>query len=154
MTGVALDSNILAYLAGVDRHPDDAAKVERVIEVVDRLVAAVPVVASAQAIGELYIVLRRNGDDALRAKQRIDLFETSFSIAHTKWSTLHGALELVIAHKLQFWDSVIVSAAAEAGCAMLLSEDMQSGFTWRGTTVINPLSSPIDRRLAALIGPR
>jgi hypothetical protein len=34
---------------------------------------------------------------------------------------------------------LIVTAAAEAGCALLLSEDMPDGFLTRGLTVINPL---------------
>ena len=30
----------------------------------------------------------------------------------------------------------------QAGCRLLLSEDLHEGFTWAGVTVVNPFSSP------------
>ena len=44
-------------------------------------------------------------------------------------------------HQLQFWDSLILAIAAQARCRVLLSEDMQQGFTWGGVTVVNPYST-------------
>lgn len=39
-----------------------------------------------------------------------------------------------------YWDSLIVGAALEAGCAMLYSEDMQHGQSVEGQlSIINPL---------------
>ena len=37
-------------------------------------------------------------------------------------------------------DAVILSAAAESGCRLLLSQDLQEGFTWNGVTVTNPFA--------------
>lgn len=48
------------------------------------------------------------------------------------------AAELASIHQLSIWDAVILSAASDSGCRVLLSEDMQHGFTWSGTTVVNP----------------
>jgi predicted nucleic acid-binding protein len=48
------------------------------------------------------------------------------------------AMELVVSHQLSFWDAVMLAAAAQAGCRLLVSEDMQNGFTWRGVTIGNP----------------
>ena len=36
---------------------------------------------------------------------------------------------------------MILNAAADAGCALLLSEDMRPGFAWRGVTVANPFAA-------------
>jgi hypothetical protein len=36
----------------------------------------------------------------------------------------------------------ILSAAAQSGCRLLLSEDLREGFTWAGVTVVDPFSSP------------
>ncbi len=58
-----------------------------------------------------------------------------------------GALELATVHKLQFWDAMILNTGAEAGCSLLLLEDMQAGFKWRGTTVVDPFATKMDRRL-------
>jgi predicted nucleic acid-binding protein len=37
-----------------------------------------------------------------------------------------------------FYDALVVMAALEAGCTVLLSEDMQAGRTIQGLTILNP----------------
>jgi predicted nucleic acid-binding protein len=44
-----------------------------------------------------------------------------------------------------------LSAASQAGCRLLLSEDLQEGFTWAGVTVVNPFSSPRHALLETLL---
>ena len=43
-----------------------------------------------------------------------------------------AATDLAVDRDLSIWDAVILAAAADAGCRLLLSEDMQDGFAWRG----------------------
>ncbi len=62
-----------------------------------------------------------------------------------------AAADLATDHQLSIWDSVILSAAAEAGCRLLLSEDLQDGFTWKGVTVTNPFASSKHELLSALL---
>ncbi len=57
------------------------------------------------------------------------------------------AADLANDHRLGIWDAVILSAASRAGCRMLLSEDMQNGFTWGGVTVVDPFASPMHELL-------
>jgi predicted nucleic acid-binding protein len=45
----------------------------------------------------------------------------------------------------------VLAASAEAGCRLLLSEDLQEGFTWRGVTVTNPFAPTLNPILAALL---
>jgi len=47
-----------------------------------------------------------------------------------------------------------LSAASAAGCRLLLSEDMQEGFTWGGVTVVNPFTDEPHPLLAAALAPR
>src|SRR3546814_856388 len=126
MTRVALDSNILVYLAGVSRTAEDDAKVERARDWLERLSKAASLIAPAQALGELFVVLRRSGASATEARAILlefaDSFGTSASVARTALS----AADLVVDHKLQYWDALIVTAAADAGCTLLLSEDRRS----------------------------
>ena len=63
-----------------------------------------------------------------------------------------AAADLATDHQLGIWDAVILSAASQAGCRLLLSEDLQEGFTWGGVTVVNPFSSPQHALLHALLG--
>ena len=62
-----------------------------------------------------------------------------------------NATDLAADHGLTIWDSVVLAAAAEAGCRLLLSEDLQEGFTWRGVTVANPFAPTQNPILAALL---
>ena len=49
------------------------------------------------------------------------------------------------------WDAVILSAAADASCRLLLSGDLQDGFTWSGVTVANPFAKRPHPLLTALL---
>jgi len=60
------------------------------------------------------------------------------------------AADLETDHRL-IWDSVILSAAAELGCRLLLTQDMQEGFTWKGVTVTNPFAPSKHDLLATLL---
>ncbi len=62
-----------------------------------------------------------------------------------------SAAELATAHHVSIWDAVIVASAAEARCRLLLSEDLQDGFTWGGLTVANPFLSSRHPLLDALL---
>ena len=46
--------------------------------------------------------------------------------------------------------ATIRDLAAQAGCRLLLSEDLQEGFTWGAVTVVNPFSSQRHALLNAL----
>ena len=151
MSRIALDSNILAYLAGVSRHPEDDAKITIVPDFIGRLGDVASLLAPAQALGELFIVLRRGGASAGEARAILLEFSGAFGTSASEARTVLAATDLVVDHKLQFWDALIVTAAAEAGCSLLLSEDMQHGFVTRGLTIINPLARPLHPKLAALL---
>jgi predicted nucleic acid-binding protein len=45
----------------------------------------------------------------------------------------------------------MLSAAAQYQCRLLLSEDMHDGFTWAGTTVVNPYSESTNPLLQTLL---
>ncbi len=49
-----------------------------------------------------------------------------------------AAIEIARHHGFQFYDSLIVSAALEAGCSILYSEDFHHGHRMEGLTVQNP----------------
>lgn len=62
-----------------------------------------------------------------------------------------NAMDLASDHWLSIGDSVVVAASAEAECRLLLSEDLEEGFTWRGVTVTNPFAPTLYTQLAALL---
>ncbi|MEA3037054.1 MAG: hypothetical protein QOH04_2831 [Sphingomonadales bacterium] len=152
MTRVALDSNILVYLVGISRTADDDPKIERVRTLVEALGEKASLVAPVQALGELVVVLRRSGASAEEARALLIDIAEGVNVAPSELRTALSAADLAVDHKLQFWDAMILSAAVDAGCTLLLSEDMQNGFVARGVTVVNPLADAPHPRLAALLG--
>ena len=135
---IALDTNILAYAEGVGDEPRCATA----IQLIEQLPAEL-VVLPAQTLGELFRVLTGKAKrEAGLAREAIMAWADSFEVADSSWSAFQAAIDLAIDHRLQIWDSLIMAVAAENHCRMLLSEDLQSGFIWRGVTMINPFAAP------------
>jgi predicted nucleic acid-binding protein len=144
---VALDTNILAYVEGVN----GAARKAGATELVAKLPAGstyVPV----QVLGELFRVLVRKAKyKPESARAAIFNFLDIFPLIETSPSVVTAAADLSVDHGLDIWDAVILAAAASAGCRLLLSEDMQEGFTWSGVTVVNPFADTKHELLAELL---
>ena len=110
--------------------------------------AIVPV----QVLGELFNVLvRKGGKSRSDAREAILSWRDTFPSVETSPEAMLAAVDLATDHQLGIWDAVILSAASQAGCRLLLSEDLQEGFTWAGVTVVNPFSSPQHALLNALL---
>jgi predicted nucleic acid-binding protein len=140
----------MAYAEGVDDAQMQIAAAD--------LVAKLPLsstVLPIQTLGELFNVLvRKGGRSRDAAREAVLKWRDGFPVVETSAPVMVAALELASDHRLSIWDSVILAAAAHAGCRLLLSEDLQDGFTWRGVTVTNPFASSCYPLLGALIAPR
>jgi predicted nucleic acid-binding protein len=77
----------------------------------------------------------------------------AYAVVETSAAVIVNATDLASDHGLTIWDSVVLAASAEAECRLLLSEDLQDGFTWRGVTVTNPFAATLHPILAALLMP-
>ena len=130
----ALDSNILIYAEGAQ----DEVKREVAITLVNRLgpgAALLPL----QAAGETLRWLMTRGRLKRReAVDRVKAWTARCNLLPMTSGTFDQALELINQNGLQVWDAVILSACAEARADVLLSEDMQHGFSWKGVTIVNP----------------
>lgn len=144
---VALDTNVLAYAEGVN----GAQMRKASLELVERLpegTALLPV----QTLGELFnLLVRKAKRSPARARKAILSWRDAFPLVETSADVMLAAADLATDHQLSIWDSVILSAAAESGCRLLLTEDMQEGFTWKGVTVTNPFATSKHELLAALL---
>ena len=144
---IALDTNVLAYVEGVNGAPRKKAALT-ILEKLPVNSIFVPV----QVLGELFHVLvRKAGIPPKQARATILTWRDTFPLIETSPSVLLAAIDLVADHNLGIWDAIILSAAAEAGCRLLLSEDLQDGFTWNGVTVTNPFAAKKHELLAGLL---
>ena len=146
---VAIDTNVLAYAEGAG---DETRRVQA-LELMTRLPEAA-VVLPVQVLGELYRVLAGKLRQApTQARDAVLRWSDAYTVRDSTWGALQSALDLSAAHGLSIWDSLILSVAAEQRCRVLLSQDMQDGFTWRGTTVVDPFTKSPHALLAALLEP-
>jgi predicted nucleic acid-binding protein len=133
---IALDTNVLAYAAGVN----GAERQRAAIELLDKLSES-ETFLPVQALGELFRVLVRKAKISPRlARTTILRYRDTYSTIETSTSVFLSATDLAVDHQIGIWDAIILSAAAEAGCRLLLSEDLQEGFIWSGVTVVNPFT--------------
>ena len=146
---VAIDTNVLAYAEGAG----DATRHAQAVALMTRL-PDVAVVLPVQVLGELYRVLvGKLRQPPAQAREAVLYWSDAYAVRDSTWGAMQSAFDLAAAHGLSIWDSLILSVAAEQRCRVLLSEDLQDGFTWRGTTVVNPFAAPAHALLAGLLEP-
>lgn len=144
---VALDTNFLAYAEGVN----GAERRAVAVDLLKRLPADSAIVP-VQALGELFNVLvRKAARSRDEAREALLGWRDAFSVVETSAAVMQTAVDLATDHKLGIWDAVIFSASSQAGCRLLLSEDMQEGFTWGGVTVVNPFATARHALLEVLL---
>jgi predicted nucleic acid-binding protein len=146
---IALDTNVLAYAEGVN----GAIRRDQTLKIIQRLPPE-SVVLPAQALGELFNVLVRKAKRRpARARDAVLSSRDAYAVAETSAAVIVGATDPASDHALTIWDSVMLAASAEAGYRLLLSEDFQEGFTWRGVTVTNLFAATLHPILTALLMP-
>jgi len=144
---VALDTNVLAYAEGINGTKQREAALA-IIRKLPQEVCVVPI----QVLGELFNVLVKTaGKSRSEARDALLSWRDAFSVVPTSPEILLAAADLASDHQLGIWDAVILSATAHAGCRLLLSQDLQDGFTWAGVTVVDPFASQPHPLLRALL---
>lgn len=140
---VFVDTNIFVYSRD-NSHPDKQLVAARWIDVLwsTRLGRT-----STQVLSEYYTTITRKLAPGLpTAQARADVEDLS------AWMPLGVDAGLIrsgwsIEDRFGFswWDSLVVAAAEQMGCAYLLTEDLSDGQDLDGTTVVDPFRhEPID----------
>ena len=131
---VFLDTNILVYADDLDAaHKNTVAR--QVLG--DALIRGTGVL-STQVLQEFFVVVTRKlGVGAAVARRKLELLAT-LEVVRIDVEVILAAIDLHRLHSISFWDALIVQCAANAGCARLLSEDLQHGQILAGVKIDNP----------------
>ncbi len=125
-----LDTNVLiyAFAAGDQR----SARAEALL--------AEGGVIGVQVLNEFTNVVRRKlGWDWPQVDAALAVIEELTEPVRPLTGGIHAqALQLARTNSLSFYDALIVAAAADAGCSMLLTEDLQHGRKFGSVTIRNP----------------
>jgi predicted nucleic acid-binding protein len=147
---VFMDSNVAVYAMV----PEDAAKHAVAQLLVARHVDDGKLVVSTQVLQETFNVLTRKKQ--LPAEQALE-FARLIARRRVVPSTADfvlKALQFSVQAQLSVWDALIVQAALDAGCATLLSEDLQHGRRFGSLEIVNPFLQAVHEAVPAYTAPR
>ena len=134
-----VDTNVLIY--AVLDHPHDTVKRTRARS----LLMQRGLTLSTQVVNEFYTQVTRPTRRAALPPEdawdwiaslalRFPVQEISFEVCQRAWHTHRVS-------NIAYWDSLVIEAAREAGCAVVLSEDLSHGQDYGGVRVENPFLS-------------
>lgn len=128
------DTNILIYT-------DDKAapaKQRRALSLVEEHRRAGSGVVSLQVLQEYFVTVTRKLHIEPRiARRKVELL-AEFDVATPDLTDILAAIDLHRLHGFSFWDALILRAAQQSGCKVLLSEDMQDMREIDGVEIVNP----------------
>jgi predicted nucleic acid-binding protein len=130
------DTNVLIYADD----QKDTAKQRRAIELFNEHRRSRTGVVSMQVLQEYFAtVTRKLQVDARFARRRVELL-SKFDVVVPEVSDVLSAIDLHRLHGVSFWDAMILQCAKQAGCRILLSENMQSTREIDGVRIENPFA--------------
>ncbi|MBA2294071.1 MAG: PIN domain-containing protein [Actinobacteria bacterium] len=132
-----VDTNVLLY--AVDQsEPEKGRRAAALLE--ER---ADDLVLSAQVLSEFYAVATRRLAQPLpeaEAAAYVDDLER-LPIVAIDLRVVREGIRLSREARLSYWDGLIIAAAREAGCDVLVTEDLSHGSTIAGVRIENPFVS-------------
>jgi len=147
---VFVDTNVLLY--AIDTR--DRARQQQAAEWMSTLWRTRSGRTGVQVLNEFFVNATRHlrpGLPADEAWQQV-LALMSWVPQPVDVQTLTGGRELQARYRLSWWDSLIVAAARQQGCSLLLTEDLQPRAVYAGVTVCDPFADDA-RELPAQYGP-
>jgi predicted nucleic acid-binding protein len=97
-------------------------------------------VVSMQVLQEYFVaVTRKLNLDVRIARRKVELL-AEFDVFSPDVSDILAAIDLQRLHNFSFWDALIIRAAKQAGCTVLLSENLQTARDVDGLRVVNPFA--------------
>lgn len=131
-----LDSNVLVYAVA----RSEGVRHEAAREIVNRA-AGLDCWLTLQSLSEFYSVTRRKGIPAQTAAAQVENWLTAFPSAAVTASAIRRALTDHLGSLASYWDALLVATAAEAGCTLVLSEDMADGAMLGGVRIHKPFGA-------------
>jgi predicted nucleic acid-binding protein len=131
-----IDTNILIYADS----GDEVRKQRIAIDLLRHLRMQRLGVLSTQVLNEyIQVGLRKLGLPHSHLGEQLRLYR-QFDLSVVTPETMELALELHQRHALSYWNALILASAHIAGCAVLLTEDMEHGELLAGVRLLNPFA--------------
>lgn len=136
-----VDTHVLVYADSAD----EPSKQDQAIRLIRTLLERGEGVVSTQVLQEFVnVALRKLALPAALIHERLALYRR-FEVVVTSPELIAAALDLTLLRSVSFYDALIVQAAHFSGCSELLSEDLQTGATVAGVSIVNPFNAPVAK---------
>jgi predicted nucleic acid-binding protein len=136
-----VDTNVLVYA-----HDDSAdGKRDQARALVEQLWRSRDGCLSVQVLQEFFVTVTRKIAKPLDA-ETAKAIVADFSRWYLHVPAADDVLAAIGIHQrtgISFWDAMIVRSAAEVGCTVLYSEDLNAGQEYWGVAVENPFQPPV-----------
>ena len=132
-----LDTNIFVY--SFDR--SSTAKLRKAAQLIRTALKTEKGITSYQVVQEFFTAALRRFAEPMKTDDAEQYFNTVFRpllVIHSSPALYLEALHLQSQYRLSWYDSLIVSAALQANCQLLITEDLQHGQQFGGLRVENP----------------
>jgi len=130
-----IDSNIVVYANDIKA----GGKQTLAIATITECMRAKNGVISIQVLQEYAnVALRKLQQDPPIVLRQLKLLE-SLRVITPSPKSVRRSVEIIQSYQISFWDAGIVTAAEEADCEVIFSEDLNAGQYYAGIEVINPL---------------
>lgn len=141
-----LDTNVLIY--ALDRK--SGGKHETAAAIVDRA-ADCDCVLTVQALSEFFVAATRKGilprpHAATQVRDWLELFPTRAASGRA----VAEALAASERGRWSYWDALLLATAGEAGCSLVISEDMHDGARLGDVSVLDPFAAKSSAALSRL----
>ncbi len=138
--GEFVDANVLVYAF------DASAGAKQIVaeRLLERLWDGETGCLSVQVLQEFFVTVTRKVAEPLsidEAADRVREFAAWKIFAPTAADVL-AAITLLKQAQLSFWDAMVIEAAAQSGCDVLWTEDLNDGQLLRGVRIRNPFRTP------------
>lgn len=143
-----IDTNILVYAYD----PQAGQKQARALEILDRLVETGSGALSTQVLSEFYVVVTRKLSppfSATEAAKSTEYYLENWIVLGITPQIVSEALRGIQRYQMSYWDALIWATARVNGVSAILTEDMNTGSTFDGVQIINPLSGDAELNVAS-----
>ena len=130
-----IDTNVLVYAGDDDTPAKQHIARTLIAEQSGRAVV------STQVLQEYFVAATQKlGVAPLDAKEVINAAGSAFETIVVTPEIINRAVDGSVLWQVSFWDALILASAEDAACAVVFSEDLNSGQRYGGVRVENPFS--------------
>ena len=133
---IFIDTNVLVYAYDAD----EPIKQARAREILKRGIEDETAILSVQVVGEFFTVVTKRIPNPLSVDEAEEVLNLLgiLPIIDLDFRMVRHAIEIHRQHGIAYWDALIVAAAHRAECTQIFTEDLNSGQSYQGVTVVNP----------------